>query len=59
MKLNNKSNSQKGILRKKINGVNENKIIKIYNNNTKKATSSKNVKKNGILTNNKIEDNKK
>ena len=59
MKLNNKSNSQKGILRKKSNGTNENKIIKIFNNNTKKATSLKNVKKNCILTNNKIEDNKK
>ena len=53
------SNSQKGILRKKNNGMNENKIIKIYNNNTKKATSLKNVKKIGILTNNKNEDNKK
>ena len=29
------SNSQKGILRKKINGINENKIIKVYNNTKK------------------------
>ncbi len=52
------SNSQNKLLKKKLNGINENKIIKV-NTGVKKTISAKNVKKNGLITNHKIEETKK